>query len=83
MTRAQLEREKRFQTQKQEKIQQKAENLVSLLENYIDEKIDRAIMMHENENRHELSSCCGDIPDSRLLFEMEDELKDKFVELLS
>ena len=49
---------------------------------FITEKIDRAILMHENENRHELSTPC-DIPDSAYLYELEAELKGALIDILS
>ena len=60
---------------------EKTEELVDTLLEYIDEKIDRAIFLHENENRHELSSGY-DISPSSLLEKLGVELKEKFMKIL-
>lgn len=39
----------------------------------IEERCDRAILMHENENRHEMS-CCFDFSESGIINGLEGEL---------
>ena len=49
------------------------ERMMRAILELIEERCDRAILMHENENRHEMSSCY-DVHESQLINELEAEL---------
>ena len=66
-----------------ETIRRKTEHFMVLMRSFIDECIDRAIMVHENNNRHAQCTMIGEtLPDSNLLLDLEKKLKDYLIDII-